>query len=434
MATKGTQRTYRILYSGIPDDGLIISKNKFDDRTFFGDNWPNRCHHWLPTVDHPSDKALTEFIVSAPDHYRVVSVGEMISEKNEAGKVISHWKTSVPLPTKLMVIGVSPFAVQKLHSRSGIPVSTWVYPQDSAEGFYDYRIATLPLDFFESYIAPYPYKKLANVQSKTIYGGMENASCIFYRENTVNGKQDHESLFAHEIAHQWFGDAVTELDWPHIWLSEGFATYLTDIYIEHAHGHEAMVASMLDERRRVIRFAHRKLAPIVDTTLPVSTRLLNSNSYQKAGWVLHMLRHELGDMMFRECLQTYYDKYKFSNALTEDFQEVVESVTGKDFDAFFNQWFYQKGHPVLSSTWKQADGKVELRILQHQKTYVFKFPLEVEFTSKQGESERYSLDVHSAEQTFFLELPFEASEIQLDPGTWLLFEPDQSGNSSVPPE
>lgn len=421
-ASKGVQRHYRIIYSGIPSDGLIISKNKFGDRTFFGDNWPNRGHHWLPMVDHPSDKAVVEFMVDAPDHYGIVAVGKNLSEKRVDGRVRSHWKTTVPLSTKLMVIGVSPFAVQDLHSKSGVPVSTWVYPQNKADGFYDYSIATKPLDFFESYIAPFPYSKLANVQSKTVYGGMENASCIFYHERTVNGKQDHENLFAHEIAHQWFGDAVSELDWHHIWLSEGFATYLTDIYIEQTHGRDAFVASMLDEKQQVLQFARRRLAPIVDTTLSVSVRLLNKNSYEKAGWVLHMLRHEMGDELFHECIQIQYEKFKFGNALTEDFQEVVKSVTGKSYQAFFRQWFYQAGHPVLSSSWKQRGKKMELTICQHQEQSVFTFPLEVEITGKRGKSVRKKLDIDSAEQKIIIDLPFRAKEISLDPDTWLLFE------------
>jgi len=262
---------------------------------------------------------------------------------------------------------------------------------------------------------------------------MENASCIFYNERTVNGRQNNENLFAHEIAHQWYGDGVTELDWHHIWLSEGFATYLTDIYIEHAHGHDAMVASMQNERNRVIRFAHQRLAPIVDTTLPVSIRLLNRNSYQKAGWVLHMLRHEMGDDLFRQCVRAFYEKFKFSNALTCDFQQVVDSITEKNHDAFFQQWFFQKGHPVLSSAWKQEDQKLELTIRQHQEQFIFEFPLEVKVSGSEGKSIMYSLDILSAEQTFFLDLPFEAKEIRLDPGTWLLYEPYESGNSSRPP-
>jgi len=422
LAGKGAQRSYKIIYSGTPGDGLIISANKFGDRTFFGDNWPNRGHHWLPLVDHPSDKAIVEFIVSAPDHYGVVAVGKRVSEKKESGNIISHWLSTVPLSSKLMVIGVSPFAVQEMHSKSGIPLSTWVYPQNKEEGFHDYSIASMPLNFFETYIAPYPYAKLANVQSKTVYGGMENASCIFYHEGTVTGKQDHEILFTHEIAHQWFGDAVSELNWHHIWLSEGFATYLTDLYIEQTHGREAFVASMLDEKGQVIRFARRRQAPIVDTTLEVSIRLLNKNSYEKAGWVLHMLRYEIGDELFQKCVQVFYEKFKFSNALTEDFQDVVESITGNKYESFFRQWFYQNGHPVLSAQWKKRGKKIILTITQHQKGDLFDFPLDIELRSKRGEAYRKSLHIHSSSHSFTLKPPFKTKDLTLDPDTWLLFE------------
>jgi len=425
-AMEGSQRSYRIIYSGIPSDGLIISKNKFGDRTFFGDNWPNRGHHWLPLVDHPSDKAIAEFIVSAPDHYGVVSIGKKVAEKREAGRVTSHWLTSVPLSTKLMVIGVSPFAIEEMQSQSGIPVSSWVYPQNQEEGFYDYSIATKPLDIFEDYIAPFPFQKLANVQSKTVYGGMENASCIFYHERTVTGKQDHEILFAHEIAHQWFGDAVSELNWHHIWLSEGFATYLTDIYIEQTHGRDAFVASMLDEKEQVLRFARRRLAPIIDTSLSVSVRLLNKNSYEKAGWVLHMLRHDMGDELFQECVQTFYESFKFGNALTEDFQEVVESVTGKNYDPFFRQWFYQAGHPVLSAQWKKRGKKIILTLRQHQEQHLFEFPIDIELRNDRGEVFRETLFIHSSSQSFTLKPSFKTSELILDPDTWLLFESYES--------
>lgn len=388
----------------------------------FGDNWPNRGHHWLPLVDHPSDKAIVEFIVSAPDHYGVVAVGELVSEKKESGKIISHWLTTVPLSSKLMVIGVSPFAVQEMLSKSGIPLSSWVYPQNSEEGFFDYSIATRPLDFFESYIAPYPYSKLANVQSKTVYGGMENASCIFYHERTVTGKQDHEILITHEMAHQWFGDAVSELNWHHIWLSEGFATYLTDLYIEQTFGREAFVASMLDEREQVLNFARRRMAPIVDTTLAVSTRLLNKNTYEKAGWVLHMLRHSMGDELFQDCVQAFYEKFKFSNALTEDFQDVVESLTGKKYEKFFHQWFYQSGHPVLSVQWKRRGKKINLTVNQHQLGPLFEFPLDIELRSTRGEAFRKTLIIDSASQSFVFTPSFKAKDLRLDPDTWLLFE------------
>ncbi len=419
---KGDTRKYQIKYQGIPGDGLIISENKYGDRTFFGDNWPDRAHHWLPVVDHPSDKAVVEFLVHAPEHYGVVANGSIINELHEEERILSHWQTTVPLPTKLMVIGVSPFAVQHMKSSSGIPVSSWVYPQNREEGFYDYSIATQSLDFFESYIAPYPYSKLANVQSKTVYGGMENASCIFYRETTVTGKQEHETLFAHEIAHQWFGDAVSELDWHHIWISEGFATYLTDLYLEHTHGREIFVSSMKDERDQVLRFSKRRFAPIVDTTLMVSVRLLNANSYEKAGWVLHMLRREFGDELFRQCVRTFYEEFKFSNALTKDFQKVAESVSGKDLSFFFHQWFHQPGHPELSASWKKRGHKIKISIRQHQEHFVFKFPLDIEIKNGKGDSFKEILTIDKPDQTFTIRSSFKPTEIILDPDTWLLFE------------
>jgi len=422
QALRGEKRTYRIRYSGIPADGLIISKNKFGDRTFFGDNWPNRGHYWLPLVDHPSDKAMVEFLVHAPDHYKVVSVGTRQEEFRTDGRLLSHWKTSYPLSTKMMVIGLSPFEVEQLKSASGIPVSSWVYPQNKEEGFLDYRMAIQPLDFFESYLDTYPFQKLANVQSKTVYGGMENASCIFYHERSVSGEQRIENLLTHEIAHQWYGDALSELNWHHIWLSEGFATYLTDLYIEHTHGREAFVASMLDEKGQVLRYARQRLAPIVDTTLPVSTRLLNKNSYEKAGWVLHMLRHDLGDDAFRECLQAFYKEYKYGNALTEDFQEVVEMVTGKDYGAFFLQWFYVAGHPVLSYQWKQKGKSLKFTLRQHQEQHVFEFPIEIEISGNSGQRIRKIVEVNAREQSVRFNLPFKAKKIILDPDTWLLYE------------
>ncbi|MBN2238104.1 MAG: hypothetical protein JW729_11125, partial [Bacteroidales bacterium] len=235
-------RNYQIVYQGIPDDGLIISKNKFGDRVFFADNWPNRAHHWIPTVDHPSDKASLEFYVNAPAQYQVVSNGWNPEISNLGEYTTTHWKTDIQLPTKLMVIGVAQFAKQNLiNEETSTAVSSWVYPQNKEAGFLDYKIALKPLAFYSKQIAPFPYEKLANVQSSTKYGGMENAGCIFYAEKSVTGENKQENLIAHEIAHQWFGDAVSEGNWHHIWLSEGFATYFTGLYIENEHGNKAFI-------------------------------------------------------------------------------------------------------------------------------------------------------------------------------------------------
>ena len=230
-------QTYKIEYKGIPIDGLIISKNKYGERTFFGDNWPIRARNWLPGNDEISDKALVDFIVKVPEYYQVISNGTLVEESNlEDHLKLYHYSSKIPLSTYLMVVGISRFAVQNLGNFDQIPISSWVYPQNRKEGFYDYSLAIDIVDYFTKNIAPFPFSKLANVQSKTRFGGMENAGAIFYSENSVTGKRKSESLLAHEIVHQWFGDSATEKEWSHLWLSEGFATYFTNLYLEHKYG------------------------------------------------------------------------------------------------------------------------------------------------------------------------------------------------------
>src|SRR5204862_717351 len=187
--------------------------------------------------------------------YEVIGNGIKIEESLLSAKQkLTHWHEAVDISTKVMVIGAARFAIQFVGEINNIPVESWVYPQNREEGFHDYAAAKKILDFFINHIGPYSYKKLANVQSKTKYGGMENASNIFYFENSVNGKADHESLLAHEIAHQWFGDSASETDWHHVWLSEGFATYFTNVYNEFTYGEDKRAADMAEDRKQVIAF------------------------------------------------------------------------------------------------------------------------------------------------------------------------------------
>ena len=238
-AQSGSEGKIYVNYSGIPADGLIISKNKFGNRTFFADHWPNRARNYLPCIDDPADKATVDFIITSPGRYEVVASGYLVEESDLPGGIrLTHWKEDIPLPVKVMTFGAASFAVQLAGKVDGIPVWSWVYPENRKEGFYDYSFALKPLTFYIKLIGPYSYEKLANVQSKTIFGGLENAGCIFYSENSVTGNGKAEGLLAHEIAHQWFGNSVTEGEWHHIWLSEGFATYLTSVYMEKIYGKE----------------------------------------------------------------------------------------------------------------------------------------------------------------------------------------------------
>ena len=270
---------------------------------------------------------------------------------------LTHWREDVPLATKVMAIGAAPFATRFEGNINSIPVWSWVFAENRKEGFYDYSVAVKPLAFYCQLIGPYPYEKLANVQSKTIFGGLENAGCIFYSENSVTGQGNAENLMAHEIAHQWFGNSVTENDWHHIWLSEGFATYLTAVYQEKTYGKEKSDEIMKSARDRVLGFSLRSARPVVDTTVTDLMSLLNANSYQKGAWVLHMLRHDLGDEVFWKGMRLYYEKYRNQNALTNDFMSVMENVSGKNLDKFFKQWIFEAGEPDLKITTSPGEKK-----------------------------------------------------------------------------
>ncbi|MDB4582569.1 M1 family metallopeptidase [Draconibacterium sp.] len=424
MAKSGDILEFIIEYSGVPADGLVISENRYGDRTFFGDNWPDRAKHWLPTVDHPSDKATLEFLVYAPEHYEVISNGYLFEKKQLANHVeFSHWKEDVPLSTKLMVIGVADFAVGNKKAYRHIPVSSWVFPQNREKGFENYKYGTEALKYFSELIGPYSYEKLAHVQSKTRYGGMENAGCIFYSEGTGYLNRNFEGLFAHETAHQWFGNSVTEQNWHHIWLSEGFATYLTHVYQQTFHGEQSFREGLKKDRQRVIRYAKQKMIPIIDTTITDYTRLLNANSYQKASWFLHMLHADLGDDLFFKGLRKYYADFQDSTALTKDFQNEMELVTGKELDLFFSQWLWQPGHPVLDLQWKQkSKKKITIKVNQMQSDYLFVFPLDIEIHYKNGTYEVLSIQVDQRKTNISIPVENKIEQIEPDPEVKLLFE------------
>ncbi len=413
----GTEHTYMITYSGVPVDGLIISTNKFGHRTFFGDNWPNRAHNWLPCVDDPADKATVDFIITAPAHYQVVANGAKVGEVISSDSLkTTHWKESAPLSTKVMVIGVADFAIDHTGDIKGIPVYSYVFPENKAAGFKDYAFAKEILTYYIAKIAPYPFEKLADVQSKTIFGGLENASAIFYYENSV-GDQKIEELMAHEIAHQWFGDAASEKSFAHLWLSEGFATFMTNVYLEHKYGIDTLKKRLKADREKVLQFEKQRLTPVVDTSVKNNyMQLLNPNSYEKGGWVLHMLRHKLGDAAFWKGIRAYYAKYNGGNANTADLQAIMEKAGGQKLDGFFKQWVYTPGTPHLSITWTYNPVKkaVDIHIKQQQKTE-FDFPLEVLMDGK-----LHNVAVKNKETDILVPVKQKPASVIIDPSVNLL--------------
>lgn len=419
-AKRGEKMVVEIRYDGVPDDGLIIGKNKFDDRTFFGDNWPNRAHHWFPCVDHPSDKARISFSVEAPAHYSVVSVGAKKEVKDTlTNRRITRFESATVLPTKVMVIGVADLVAMKMPGDAGFEHVNYVYPQNEQEGFKDMSVSNDPLVYFSTQIGPYPFEKLYNVQSTTRYGGMENAGCIFYDENAVTGQEKMENLIAHEIAHQWFGNSVTEKEWSDLWLSEGFATYFTHLYIENKYGLDKMNEQLKKDRMRVIQFFQKYQTPVVDTLSTDLNYLLNPNSYQKGAWVLHMLRNKIGEEVFWRGIRSYYQQYKFQNADTEDFQQIIEKEYGASLSSFFDQWLKRTGHPVIQVVINSD--RTACKIVQMQKT-LFDFPLEMEVEYGDGTRGVISLDVSTKSTIYTSENKSGIRKVKLDPNVKLLFQ------------
>ena len=418
-----------ISYHGVPQDGLIIGKNAHDHRVVFADNWPERARFWLATVDRPRDKARVTFSVQVPPSWKVVANGV---EHIAAGpRPPGRWSWSTqetPIPTYTMVIGAGEFTVSKHRPANGTtPIEVWTYPEDSAYAdSVPFRRATEIIEVMRRLIGPFPYENLKHVESSTRFGGMENSTAIFYAEKPYVERRMGEGVVRHESAHQWFGDAVTEKDWPDLWLSEGFATYF-----------DGVIGAALDGDSILVQHMHKSAEdyfnsdvtdrPIVDSANAGDPmKLLNANSYPKGAWVLHMLRGMMGDSTFFRGLRDYYRTYRDSNATSQDFQRVMENAARADYGWFFHQWLHQPGYPQLDVKWNYdaRARRAVVGITQSQKLEwgLFRLPaLGLEFRGPNGALVRRTVAVTARATSLSLDVPFAPTQVRVDPdGTLLL--------------
>jgi aminopeptidase N len=392
----------RVRYDGVVTDGLIVQRDQRGRWTWFGDNWPDRARQWLPTVDHPSDKATVSFTVRAPASRTVVANGTLLGVErltgDEAGRSETRWRESRPIATYLMVIGAGPLARTEL-SASGCVTSAvhrcvpqMIYAMPESGGFLPGPFAAAPaiVSYFEELVGPFPYEKLAHLQSATRFGGMENASAIFYADQLFVGRTLSDGLIAHETAHQWFGDAVTEREWGHLWLSEGFATYFAALWTRKAHGEAAFAREMATIRRQILDDSVVATRPVIDTLQRDYLRLLNANSYQKGGYVLYMLNQRLGDSAFHSGLRSYYQKYRDGNASSDDLRRELESASGDTLVGFFDQWLRRPGVALPSVGWAYdaARQSVSVFVAQEGGAPPYALSLPVVVTSRDGSVDR----------------------------------------------
>ncbi|MEY3120817.1 MAG: hypothetical protein RL548_1174 [Bacteroidota bacterium] len=426
-STKNQTLTFTIQYHGIPYDGLRIGATKLGDRSFFNENWPNRGRHWLPIVDHPYDKATSEFIVKAPSHYKVVSNG-LLMEESELGNSnrLTHWKQSVPVSSWLFVLGVADFAVKYVDEFRGKSIQTWVYAKNREAGFYDFDEPTKKvLEFYSNYVGPYAYEKLANIQTPSVNGGMETSSAIFYGEDLVTGKRDERTrnVVIHEIAHQWFGNAITETTWDDAWLSEGFATFFTLLFIENEYGKEEYTKGIIKARKSVYDMSVKMPDfSIVSERTAEKEDVTSGITYQKGAWVIHMLRNLMGEKNFKKGIQNYYAKYFNANTTTSEFRAEMEKVSGKDLKLFFKQWLYQPINPTINASWKYDANTKKLNVqLQQAQKYLYNVPVEIGFYKKGASTPTIlTMNLKEKDQLFSFPLATAPEKLELDPRALLL--------------
>jgi aminopeptidase N len=420
---------FTIKYHGIPFDGLRIGNTMLGDRSFFNENWPNRGRHWLPLIDHPYDKATSEFIVKAPAHYKVVSNGLLLEESDLGNNIkLTHWKQSIPVSSWLYVLGVADFAVKYVDEFKGKSIQTWVYSKNREAGFYDFDEPTKKvLTFYSTYVGPYAYEKLANIQTPSVHGGMETSSAIFYGEDLVTGKRDERirNVVIHEIAHQWFGNAVTETTWDDAWLSEGFATFFTLLFIENEYGKEEYKKGIAKAKKTVFDLSLKMPNfSIVSPRSAEKEEVTSGLTYQKGAWIIHMLRDLIGESNFKKGIQNYYAKYFNANTTTDEFRIEMEKVSGKDLKLFFKQYLYQPINPTINASWNYDAGskKLSVQLTQAQKgDFLFNTPVEIGYYNTGSNTPTIlKMNLSSKQQSFSFYLASAPEKVELDPRNVLL--------------
>jgi aminopeptidase N len=436
---KGQQLTIGVKYKGRPKDGLVLTADKDGKPSATGDNWPDRVHHWIPCLDHPSAKATIRFTVTAPARDIVVANGQLTSKHDNPDNTRTWiYNEGAPISPYCMVVAIGEFALVEPSAPTLTPLVYYVPQADRAFARQGFTPAAPSIELFSRTVAPYPYEKLALIVGATRFGGMENSSAIVFASTLFDARKDAqpmsrrynirrgiEEVVAHEIAHQWFGDSVTEATWSDLWLSEGFATYFAGLFIERVEGADAFREYMKRNAEEYLLYSKERRAPIFDSDTENLNKLLNANNYQKGAWVLHMLRSTLGDEAFFRGIRDYYSAHRNSTATTEDLRASLEKASGLNLHAFFRRWIYESGHPRYETKWTWRQMKkggvltISLRQLQTDASFPNSFPVLIKM--KSGET-RVQLKPANKETIKKVVLPRAPVRVEFDPDETILKE------------
>jgi len=409
----------RVHYNGAPATGAFNFGTRAGKPLIWTLSQPFGAKSWWPNKNYPEDKADSARIAITVPKDLVVGSNGTLTEQNESGDLTEYvWKVSYPIASYLISIAAHDYLIHKQQYYYGeadsMDVVHYIYRDHFDSEKSKYEITTEMLSVFTSMFGEYPF-----VEEK--YG---HAECPF------NGGMEHqtltsllgpyESLIAHELAHQWWGDMITCKDYHHIWLNEGFATYTEALWAEFKYGTAAYHENMNSKQ-------YFGDGTIYVPDLTFSGRIFDAGlSYRKGAWVLHMLRHIVGTENFFRILKAYGDgPKKYGVATTSNFQDVCETISGQDLTPFFFQWIYGEGFPVYAYDWSytEENGKylISLDIFQLQTGQLFNMPLDIHITTASGETLHVIQNSETFQQYYF-ESAEEPLSISLDKNNWVLKE------------
>jgi aminopeptidase N len=328
----------------------------------------NQNSHWFICHDYPNAKLSTEISVTIPDKYQALSNGALISrDELPGGKVKYHYKLNHPQASYLVSLVIGEFVVVKDHWRDR-PVEYWVPLSMKDDVWRTFGKTPRMMELYSNLTGfDFPWDKYAqSVVYNFAAGGMENTSCTTLTEAADITPQasldtDAESLTAHELAHQWFGDTVTCKSWDHLWLNEGFAVFMESVWEEHEHGEDFYSHIMWQTMRGVSQSDDPTAKggvvwPFYDDAEDTFSRPI-SNPYSKGASVLHMLRLSLGEQLFWKCLGEYLRRNAFKPVETDDLRKVIDDLSGRSYARFFQQWIYRAGCPEIAANYSWDDAK-----------------------------------------------------------------------------
>lgn len=434
---KGDIVALKIDYSGKP------VKKGFDSFSFkelYGNMYiytlsePTWGPVWWPSKDFPDDKALISMHLKVPTGMKGVSNGLLQDTiQNGDGTTTFNWKSNYPVATYLQCIVVGNLTYWEdtytsLDGAKQMPVVYYAFPKDSAKARIDWKPTPEMIKFYSETYGEYPFidEKYGLVQFGWTSGAMEHQTITSYGYLLVTGDNRYDFVNAHELSHHWFGDAVTLKNWKNIWLNEGFASYSEALWMEHTGGMSAYLSHMKG-------FDYGYFGGTVyDPQGFIDNPAIYATIYQKGAWVLHMLRGVMGEEKFFAGIRAYFEKYKYSNAETKDFQVIMEEFYGSSLDFFFDQWVYKgKGRPKYEYSWKFEDFQgqkgsgaytVRLNLKQVQdddEIDVYKMPIKITVVTSAGDKE-FTVFNDQKNQSILLTVDATPKEVLIDKDGWVL--------------